>query len=294
MKACDEHSISVLLYLDGELSGQELEVFRLHLQTCTDCRLRLEEEESLSRLLHRTSPLYSAPDSLRMRITAESAKQASASRSASNWYRKFWQDLMQPLRDIAQPALSWQALAAMTVLVIVGVAFIPSAVQQARARSFVQTAVTTHRCYLNGELPLEIRSDSPEEVTAWFKGKVRFRFQLPSSPPTRYGKPSYRLTGGRLVNYKGGYAALVTYERPTENISLLVASSKSAVAAGGDKVQSGGLVFHYSSDSSFKVITWSNHGNTYALVSSLSGSARQSCLVCHEDMTDHDLFVQHP
>ena len=41
----------------------------------------------------------------------------------------------------------------------------------------------------------------------------------------------YRLTGGRLVNYKDGYAALVSYQMQQQTISLLVSSSKSAAAA---------------------------------------------------------------
>jgi hypothetical protein len=49
-------------------------------------------------------------------------------------------------------------------------------------------------------------------------------------------------------------------------------------------------VFHYFSREKFKVITWSNHGLSYALVSSLSASARQSCLVCHQNMADRDVF----
>jgi hypothetical protein len=92
------------------------------------------------------------------------------------------------------------------------------------------------------------------------------------------------------VGYKGKRAALVTYERPDEKISLLVASSESAPVTGGDEVRFGSLTFHYRTDSGFKVITWANHGLSYALVSSVSGSPRQSCLVCHQHMADKDAF----
>jgi hypothetical protein len=49
-------------------------------------------------------------------------------------------------------------------------------------------------------------------------------------------------------------------------------------------------VFHYFSRDKFKVITWSNHGLSYALVSSLLASARESCLVCHQNMVDRGVF----
>jgi ribose 1,5-bisphosphokinase PhnN len=84
--------------------------------------------------------------------------------------------------------------------------------------------------------------------------------------------------------------ALVTYEKKSEKISLLAASSDSALVAGGDEVRFGDLAFHYRTEDGFKVITWSNHGLSYALVSSVSGSARESCLVCHQNMADHHAF----
>jgi hypothetical protein len=93
-----------------------------------------------------------------------------------------------------------------------------------------------------------------------------------------------------LVNYRGNPAALVTYEKENQAISLLVASSSSAPVAGGDEVRFGALTFHYRTENGFKVITWSNHGLSYALVSNVSGSARESCLVCHQNMADHHTF----
>jgi hypothetical protein len=75
-----------------------------------------------------------------------------------------------------------------------------------------------------------------------------------------------------------------------ETISLLVASDKSAVAAGGDEIRSGNLTFYYNTRAELNVITWSTHGITYALVSSIHGSAQHSCLVCHQNMANQDVF----
>jgi hypothetical protein len=169
-------------------------------------------------------------------------------------------------------------------------AFVPNAVRQVRAASYVETAVAAHRSYLDGDRPLELRSSSPELVTTWFADKVPFPFRLPNAQSTPNSTPAYRLTGAGLVNYRGNKAALVTYEKESGKISLLVASSKAAPVAGGDEVRFGDLTFHYRTDNGFKVITWSNHGLSYALVSSVSGSARESCLVCHQNMADHHTF----
>jgi hypothetical protein len=168
--------------------------------------------------------------------------------------------------------------------------FVPNVVRQVRAASYVETAVTAHRSYLDGDRALELRSSSPELVTAWVVDKVPFPFQLPKAQSTPNSTGAYRLTGAGLVNYRGNKAALVTYEKEGGKISLLVASSKAAPVAGGDEVRFGDQSFHYRTDSGLKVITWSNHGLSYALVSSVSGSARESCLVCHQNMADHHTF----
>ena len=165
--------------------------------------------------------------------------------------------------------------------------------RQANANSYIKAAVTAHRGSLDGSLPLEILSESPTVVAAWFDGKVPFNFRLPGSTQEPGHEQVYRLTGGRLVAYKGGYAALVSYQMQQQKISLLVSSGNSAAAAGAEEIPSGGIVFHYSKRGSFNVITWSNHGLTYALVSSLPGSGRQSCLVCHQNMADGDHFNPH-
>jgi anti-sigma factor RsiW len=108
-------------------------------------------------------------------------------------------------------------------------------------------------------------------------------------------RPFYRLIGASLVAYQGSPAALVVYEaQGEEKISLLVTSNKSAVVAGGDEIQFGTLTFHYWSKAGFKIITWSNHGLSYALVSAISGSARGSCLVCHQNMPDRGGFTTGP
>jgi hypothetical protein len=88
--------------------------------------------------------------------------------------------------------------------------------------------------------------------------------------------PTLRRRG--LVSYQGSPAALVIYDKQKERINLLVASSQSAVVAGGEEVRSGAQLFHYRTDQGFKVVTWSNHGLSYALVSSASGSARENAL----------------
>ena len=294
MKDCSDYGTTIRLYLDKELTGRDLEEFLAHLKGCEACKAELGAGEELSGLLYRTRPLYSAPDALRDRVVQLTAGPLPSTGYAPPRLRKrILKLLARPLRSVSRGAHNWPMLAAAILLVAAVLLPVPGILRQANANSYIEAAVAAHRSSLNGGLPLEIRSESPGVVTAWFAGKVPFNFRLPSSTGEAGQEQHYRLTGGRLVNYKGGYAALVSYQMQQQTITLVVDSSKSAVAAGGDEVPSGGIVFHYSKQASFTIITWSNHGLTYALVSSLPGSGRQSCMVCHQNMTDGDRFSAH-
>jgi len=285
MNSCDD-AANILRYVDNELSGRELETFCAHLQSCRTCKMRLEEERAFSSALHRSRPLYRAPEQLRGQVS-EILKQHPAEGNAEGIYERLLGILQRPFPNRWSYLLSWGVLVTALTVVALCLSVAPGVVQRVHAASYVETAIAVHRSYLEGNLDPQIQSDSPTLVSAWFAGKVPFDFRLPAA---RDGNPVYRLAGARLVSCREHDAALVIYETPREKISLLVASNRYAAIAGGDEVRSGNLVFHYFSRENFKVITWSNHGLSYALVSSLSASARQSCLVCHQNMADRDVF----
>jgi anti-sigma factor RsiW len=294
MNPCDEYSVKILRYLDDDLQEKELDDLRTHLEACADCRASLEVERALSRLLHRTRPLYSAPDPLRSLVSAIVKQHSQSKPGRAGYYQAALQMLQRDLVDPARRVLSMRVLALVVLLLGFVFAFVPNVVRQARAASYVETAVAVHRSYLGGKRPPDLRSSSPEVVTAWFTDKVPFHFRLPNAQSAPNGTPSYRLIGASLVSYRGNPAALVTYAKENEKISLLVESSKSAVVAGGAEVRFGALTFHYRTEDGFKVITWGNQGLSYALVSNVSGSARDSCLVCHQNMADQDTFRSSP
>jgi anti-sigma factor RsiW len=286
MDSHSDRSLDILRYLDHQLKGKELEAFLAHLEGCPECKAQLTEEQALSRLLQNSGPLYTASPALQARVAAVlgEADQAPVRLRSQNMMSRSW-------RSLVQWAPNWRLAVPVALALVVGLIFIPNAVQHVNAASYVSAAATAHRSYLEGSLPLEINSDSPEKVTAWFAGKLPFTFHLPSSQRDLNTPSIYRLIGARLVNYHGSRAALVTYKTVQKQpISLLVTSSKLAPVVGGDEVHDGSLTFHYHTNQGFKVITWTARGLAYALVSDVSGSPRESCLVCHQSMADHDTF----
>jgi anti-sigma factor RsiW len=294
MNPCDECVVNTLRYLDNDLKEEELQDLRSHLESCAKCRAYVTAEKALSQTLHCARPLYSAPAGLRERVAVAAAEYPVWSRVQDPPYRRPYRVLGERLSGTLQHLSSWRVLAPAALVIAICLVLIPETTRQVQAASYVETAVATHRSYLNGGLPLGLHSNSPEQVTAWFAGKVPFEFHLPKAESTPENKPVYRLTGASLVNYKGSPAALVIYETRNDKISLLVDSSSSAVVAGGDEIRAGKLTLHYRNDAGFRVITWINHGLSYALVSSVLGPARASCMVCHQDMGDRSDFKVRP
>jgi hypothetical protein len=289
MNRCDECATKTLRYLDNNLEGQELEDFLSHLKSCASCQQHLVAEKELSATLHRCRPLYSAPAALRDRVTAATIQATSP--DVQDLHRRH-ASRVQGVRVSCtlQRFANWRVLAPVAIAIALCLAVVPNFERRVQAASYIETAVATHRNYVDGDLHRDLKSNSPDEVTAWFAGKVPFEFQLPRAESSPVSTPVYWLTGASLVNYKGSPAALVTYETEKDKISLLVDSSKFAVVAGGDEIRLGNLTFHYYNNSGFRVITWANHGLSYALVSSVSGLARDSCLVCHQNMADRSNF----
>jgi anti-sigma factor (TIGR02949 family) len=83
MKGCDDYCSSIQLFLDEELSDQDLEECCAPLEGCPACRKELETEETLSHLLHRSRQLYSAPEALRARVRQTMADPLPATPHAS-------------------------------------------------------------------------------------------------------------------------------------------------------------------------------------------------------------------
>jgi anti-sigma factor RsiW len=279
MKPCDDLNVDLLRYLDNDLSEQEFKYFHAHLDTCVYCQDRLGRERALSRFLRESRPLYSAPAELRIQVSAAIERNSARYPSRWDWWRRG-----SPL------VLNWKMLVPAALVIALCLIAVPNIVQNARAASYVEAALTNHNRYLHGELAPGIRTKSPEAVTAWFADKLPFQFRLPSSDAGLQANPTYELAGASLVEYRGIPAAMVVYEAASGTISLLVESSKAAVVAGGDESHYGALMFHHRNEGRFKVITWSAHNLSYALVSSIASSAQESCMVCHQSVADHGQF----
>jgi hypothetical protein len=163
---------------------------------------------------------------------------------------------------------------------------------------FVALAVNTHHQHAQGRLELEFRSDSQGALNQWLKAKSPFSLVLPASPVIPGEKRAYRPEGARVVRVGANSADFIAYQMESSeltlnasqlrNVSLMVLPASVVVASGGVEVPFKKVSFHYATFDGYKVVTWSVHGLTYALVSQEGNSTQRSCMVCHSAMKDRD------
>ncbi len=298
MNRCDEIRSQMTFYLDDELRGGERAGFEEHLKSCAACCKVADQERRFLESIRAERPLYRASPQLRSRIeqilSAVPVCSTGTPELRNRVQRSVWETAASTLQRIGGRRVMALATATALIAMLAGLWYVTWSWYQGAqnpASDFALKAVDTHLRHLRGRLPLEITSDSPDEVSEWFAGKVDFKLKLPNYQDSSGQEKRYRLEGARLISFRNDYAAYVAYEMRKRPITLVVTPSSVAMPSGGERIVSSGLTFHYDSVDGLKVITWSDRGLTYALVSDLEERGQQSCIVCHAGTRERD-FIQ--
>jgi len=291
MNQCQEIQNQIAFYLDDELEGRERTELDAHLRACDSCREVFARQQRLFESVRDCRPLYSAPPELRARVE-QILSTAPSPHATPGRLRRRIQRSLQLNGSGRSRFINARGLTALLALILLVGWFVTEYVKSRPKppSQFATMAVETHQRHLRGQLPLEITSDVPDQISNWFAGKVPFSVKLPNYQESSGQEKLYSLEGARLVGYADGYAAYVAYQMQNRPISLVVTWEAVAHPSGGEEIVSKGLTFHYDSIQGLKVITWSDRGLTYALVSDLEERGQQSCIVCHQGTKDKDFI----
>ena len=276
MKNCADIRERLSLYLDNELQGEERAAFEAHAGACQSCAAFIEKERAFLNAIRSSGPLHVASPELRARVAEVISGPPRAVRG--------------PLR------LKWILPVAAAVLVLLVPLVVWRGMRQPNRPSiggpskFALMAAESHLRHARGQLPLEIESSNPQDISTWFANKVNFNVKLPSYQESSGQEKLYTLEGARLVGYESDYAAYVAYRMKERPISLVITSELVAKPSGGEEIAAGALTFHYDAIEGLKVLTWSDRGLTYALVSDLEERGQQSCIVCHAGTKDRSFI----
>jgi mycothiol system anti-sigma-R factor len=296
MSKCEDILARMILYLDDELEAQECGNITVHLAGCASCRASFDSERRLLENVRGCGPLHLAPPELRARVESLVGDRPMARLAPPELRERIRRTVehfgsRNPRLRLVRPAIAMAAVLAVAMLV--GLWLLNRSNREPILRGpsqFAMLAADTHQRHIRGQLPLELVSDVPEQISNWFAGKVPFAVKLPNYQESSGQEKTYRLEGARLVGYKNDYAAYVAYQMRTRPISLVVTSDKVAQPTDGEQIVAKGITFHYNSINGLKVLTWSDRGLTYALVSDLEERGQQSCVVCHQGVKDQDFI----
>lgn len=274
MRKCDDIKGRLTLYLDNELQGTERATVEAHLSECEACAAFFGRELKFLEAVRKSGPLHQASPELRDKV------QQNLSEDRRVPERRRWiVAAAAGLLVLLFPVLVWQFVKQSEGPAVSG----PS--------RFALMAADTHLRHMRGELPLEIEApDDPQAISSWFANKVKISVQLPNYQESSGQEKLYTLEGARLVYYQTDYTAYVSYRMKDRPISLVITSESVAMPSGGEEIASRGLRFHYNAIAGLKVITWSDRGLTYALVSDLEERGQKSCIVCHQGTKDQDFI----
>jgi anti-sigma factor RsiW len=296
MTSCKEIRSQLTFYLDDELDASDCSDIESHLQTCRACAALFQEQRRFLSLVRDGKSQLTASPELRgrvMNILVTSSETPAASPQLRHRVRRL---LRLPAPRFAVPALARYLIPAALMATVLALGIwlrFSKKVTPPRVTSaseFAQVAAATHLRHLRGQLPLEISSALPGELSAWFVGKVPFLVKLPNYQESSGQEKLYQLEGARLVSYRSDYAAYVAYQMHSRPISLVITSESMAQPEDGEEIVAKGITFHYNSINGLKVITWSDRGLTYALVSDLEERGQESCIVCHQGSKDRDFI----
>ena len=275
MRNCEEIRERLTLYLDNELQGDERAGIEAHVHSCASCSAFVEKELAFLNAIRGSAPLHTAAPELKSQVA----------------------EILDGTQRVARgSSRRWILAIAAAVLVLLLPVIVWRVVRQNKhpengtPSPFALMAAESHLRHSRGQLPLEVESSNPQDISAWFTNKLAFNVKLPSYQESSGQDKLYTLEGARLVGYQNDYAAYVAYRMKDRPISLVITSEQLAKPSAGEVLAARGLTFHFNAIDGLKVITWSDRGLTYALVSDLDERGQQSCIVCHQGTKDKDLI----
>lgn len=248
---CDEWATELALFADGELGEAERTEMELHLDNCPRCQAAVDFTLAFrSAVKEKARAAGGAPTAMRARLRAVLAQEAAPVPVHVEWW--------QQLRRLWSPVPA--AAAGATALGITAWLWFGGSTDEV-----VKELVARH----SRHLPLEIQSNDPKSLEAWFSDKVDFRVRVPRL--TFVNGTPLGLMGARLSHVRDHSAVQVFYgtpQSPTRSVSMLVfddPGNRPPIRGVSHKVDD--VDVYTANRAGYNVAVWREHEVVYSLVS---------------------------
>jgi anti-sigma factor RsiW len=218
----------------------------LHLEQCVACQEFFAAEKDLSSLLRKHALLEAASATLREQALRQMAEEQEKERRPALW-----------------SFLRRRSAILVALFLLVGLIFVGLWLRARNTQESEQLAsilVDDHARYQSATT--EVTSAEPEVINAWFRDRVRFSVQPPRLPDAS-------LVGGRLCNLQGHPAALISYRKPQNLISLFVLDGREIELPREHLIAVDERSCFVATERGYNVVIWKQRGLLYALVSDI-------------------------
>ncbi len=196
MMACNTPLDLLSAYVDGELAPPEELELRRHLDVCETCQRQVETLLALKGAVAASAETRPVPHTLRERLATLAKPRTGRFRGRRPWLAGLAAGLV-----LAVGVTGWFMLRPPTHTDVV-----------------TEALVADHLHFLQVPDAVEVASNDPQQIAAWFSDKVAFPVRVPALQDAD-------LLGARLCSLWGHKIALAFYEVHGKRLSLFMADA---------------------------------------------------------------------
>ncbi len=227
---CDQNSITLASYIDGELPPDQIQAMHEHIATCPQCAIEIAELTRLKNTL-RAARGYHTP--------------------TPEFRKKIQQQLAPPRRP--RPNMLRFIPAALALAAMLLLAF--TWMQHSRRQDAFSEVADLHVNALASTNPLDVISTDRHTVKPWFQGRIPFSFNVPELTGAEF-----TLLGGRVVYLHQQPGAQLIVAMRQHKISVLIFQASPGLTLPLPASTEA------SAHNSFTVETWQSHGLRFLVI----------------------------
>jgi len=199
---CAQWTTKLDLYLDGELSDQQMLAFDAHVRSCTSCAADSLSRVQMKRSVKAAGKRFTPSEEFRRRVQRQSG---------------------------AKPGLPWGfglrwgmagALAGLFLAGVLSLGYFSNhrTIEEATVAGTTYNEIADlHVATLASASPVDVVSTDRHTVKPWFQGRIPFAFNLPELQNSEFA-----LLGGRVTYLQQAPGAHLIYELRKHKISVLI------------------------------------------------------------------------